>query len=423
MALNLRALFGLDTKPFDKAAKKSARTAKTSFKDVAKAAAGIFAVGKVIAFSREVRTWSRRMIDLADAAGTSVKTVQQLDIASRQVGTTFEKMSLSARTFTRALVDPRMQDSLKALRIDPEQFKGLSELDQFAKVIGKLSGQNFSGSRLTEFRKIFGDDAATLRQVFKQGIDTNVPLLDRGTLERAKEFDSAVQNLTDRLKAFFAVITAPFLDLFTSGLDEGNQGLDRMSGGIGKLRATTEKWFDIFRTGFSTLFNSWRAISERMGRDFASLTEAAKGIGRALKGDFAGARSHFNNALEIDRQTAAGPGIVDRFSQLELQSKSKRDSDRNRRAIEFAKANRENVSPASFEQFKKTPTKKAKGSQAFGGDSLRDVGGFIGVGPIASPMISKLEKSNLLLAQIAKNTDPKLSANANQPNRDASLFK
>lgn len=237
MALRITAILGLDGTRFEQGMKRAdataSRFAHNTVKELGSRLAGIFAVGSMVHFSRQLVEMSDRLIDMSRRLGVSVEWLQEMQFATKHAGTDIDVLARAMENLgsvrlgiSTGKMTAQQKAALAQFGMTPEGFLGMTNEQTISAIGAAMKGKNaqqFEGA----MRALGGRGAAALSGMFVAGVDdARAEARNRGqvlageTVAQLKAYGEEISIFAKRL----AVEAAPILLSVFRGMIKGFYG-------------------------------------------------------------------------------------------------------------------------------------------------------------------------------------------------------
>lgn len=261
--------------------------------------AGMFAVGAIAAGARAIVDYGGKVTDLADRFSVSTDTVQALDYAAQQTGTSVETALGAIRKVAIATSDALggNTDKLQAferLGVTAEQLKTLSPEEIFNKLANNLKDMPMTAQVFSDINDTLGKAGQELMPMFQQGLEGMTTrarelglIIDEETISKLDEMGDTMGEAGMRLKSAFA----PVITFVMDGINHMLRGFEMISEFMAN-RLT--RVFDIFN---KVIDGDFKGAAKAFGGVFTGVGED---INRTL--DFAVKRDELDDSKAADRK-------------------------------------------------------------------------------------------------------------------------
>jgi len=182
---------------------------------VGAAVAATFSIGAIVgAVSRTVE-WAGRIDDLSNKLGLSVESVQRLDFAARQNGSSIDQVSTAMALLSKHVT--ANDDGFKRLGLRVEELRGLNQEELFRRVGVAIAALPSKTEQLAAAQQLLGRSGAALIPTF-MNLEKDMARAVVASEESIKAGDQ-LGDAWDALKTTGAVLLSTVITPFAPGLN------------------------------------------------------------------------------------------------------------------------------------------------------------------------------------------------------------
>lgn len=242
--LSLIAKLGLNKTGFDSGMDAATAKSKAFSNNLKSHLAGAFSIAAIAAYTKHVIEAVSRVEDLSQKIGVGTETLQELDYAAKQSGSSLEAVATSFRQLSKArleaLRDPGTKEgqAFGAMGISGTDLKSESLERTWKRIAETIRTTDFGASELAIVDTLLGRSAGELLPMFKAGVEaTSEEARNLGLVisdEVVSSIDDAGDAL-DRMGAKLKAVVAPAIKFIVDRMRDLYDLADLLVGNIGAI--------------------------------------------------------------------------------------------------------------------------------------------------------------------------------------------
>lgn len=245
--LSLLARLGLDKTGFDAGLNTAGKQVNKFGAGLKGQLAGAFGIAAMVSFTRNLVKTVSHIEDLSKSTGVAAETLQELEYAAKQSGSSVDAVATAFRALSKArmeaLKDPNSGAGqvFKAMGIGAEELKSQSLEQTFKRVANVFKTSDFGASELAMVNEILGRAGDELLPMFKAGLEEAATEARNLGLIIGDEMVMAIDDAGDAMDRFGSKLkatVAPAIKFIVDRMRDVYDIADILVGNIGAIAGT-----------------------------------------------------------------------------------------------------------------------------------------------------------------------------------------